>query len=64
MAHGVDPGAAAAVLPMGHQSDSLEQRTAEPLILAGVAKMVGVELTPRSLLRRLDESHQTEDLSL
>jgi hypothetical protein len=37
---------------MAHQSDSLEQRTAEPLILAGVAKIVGVELAPRSL--RLD----------
>lgn len=37
---------------MRHQSDSLEQRTAEPLILAGVAKIVGLELTPRSL--RLD----------
>ncbi len=34
---------------MGHQSDSLEQRTAEPLILAGVSRMIGVELTPRSL---------------
>ena len=37
---------------MAHQSDSLEQRTAEPLILAGVSKIVGVELAPRSL--RLD----------
>jgi hypothetical protein len=37
---------------MGHQSDSLEHRTAEPLILAGVSKLVGVELAPRSL--RLD----------
>jgi hypothetical protein len=40
------------LLPMGHQSDSLEQRTAEPLILDGVSKMIGVELAPRSL--RLD----------
>lgn len=39
-------------LPMGHASDSLQQRTAEPLILAGVSKTLGVELTPRSL--RLD----------
>lgn len=46
------PGSSRYGLPMRHQSDSLEQRTAEPLILAGVAKMVGVELTPRSL--RLD----------
>jgi hypothetical protein len=37
---------------MAHQSDSLEQRTAEPLILAGVTKIVGVELAPQSL--RLD----------
>jgi hypothetical protein len=37
---------------MAHLSDSLEQRTAEPLILAGVSKIVGVELAPRSL--RLD----------
>jgi hypothetical protein len=37
---------------MAHQSDSFEQRTAEPLILAGVSKIVGVELAPRSL--RLD----------
>ncbi len=34
---------------MAHQSDSLEQRTAEPLILAGVSKIVGVDLAPRSL---------------
>src|SRR5271165_3028907 len=39
-------------LLMGHQSDSLEQRTAEPLILAGVSKMIGVELAPRSLRLR------------
>jgi hypothetical protein len=39
-------------LPMGHASDSLEQRTAESLILAGVSKIVGVELAPQSL--RLD----------
>jgi hypothetical protein len=45
-------------LLMGHQSDSLEQRTAEPVILAGVAKMVGVELTPRSL--RLDGGARVE----
>jgi hypothetical protein len=37
---------------MAHLSDSLEQRIAEPLILAGVSKIVGVELAPRSL--RLD----------
>ena len=39
-------------LPVAHASDSLEQRTAEPLILAGLSKLVGVELAPRSL--RLD----------
>ncbi len=37
---------------MAHESDSHEQRCAEPLILAGVSAAVGVELTPRSL--RLD----------
>jgi hypothetical protein len=36
-------------LPMGHPSDSLEQRTTEPLILTGLTKIVGVELTPGSL---------------
>ncbi len=34
---------------MTHQSDSHEQRRAEPLILAGVSAVVGVELAPRSL---------------
>jgi hypothetical protein len=34
---------------MAHDSDSLEQRTAEPLILAGVSQAVGVPLAPRSL---------------
>ena len=34
---------------MGHQSDSREQREAEPLILAGVASKVGVELSPKTL---------------
>jgi hypothetical protein len=34
---------------MTHQSDSHEQRSAEPLILAGVSAVVGVELAPRSL---------------
>jgi hypothetical protein len=34
---------------MPHQSDSLEQRTVEPLILAGVSEAVGKELAPRSL---------------
>ena len=35
--------------PSGHASDSREQRLAEPLILASVAKELGVELAPRSL---------------
>jgi hypothetical protein len=39
-------------LAMTHQSDSHEQRSAEPLIREGVSVAVGVELTPRSL--RLD----------
>ena len=43
---------------MGHQSDSLEQRTAEPLILAGVSKLLGVELAPRSL--RLDRGARVD----
>jgi hypothetical protein len=34
---------------MTNQSDSHEQRSAEPLILAGVSAAVGVELAPRSL---------------
>lgn len=34
---------------MEHESDSHEQRTAEPLILAGVAAELGVELTPQTL---------------
>jgi hypothetical protein len=37
---------------VAHDSDSHEQRCAEPLILAGVSAAVGVELTPRLL--RLD----------
>jgi len=37
------------VLPMAHQSDSHEQRSAEPLIRERVSVAVGVELTPRSL---------------
>jgi hypothetical protein len=37
---------------MAHQSDSHEQRSAEPLIRERVSAAVGVELTPRSL--RLD----------
>ncbi len=43
-----DPGqhalASGTDVPMAHESDSLDQRTAEPLILAGVAAAVGVEL--------------------
>jgi hypothetical protein len=35
---------------VAHQSDSTAQREAEPLILAGLAKELGVELVPRSLL--------------
>ncbi len=42
----------ATVRGVGHESDSHEQRRAEPLILAGVSAAVGVELRPRSL--RLD----------
>jgi hypothetical protein len=34
---------------MAHQSDSHEQRSAEPLIRERVSLAVGVELTPRSL---------------
>jgi hypothetical protein len=34
---------------MAHESDSLEQRTAEPLILAGVSKTVEDELAPQTL---------------
>jgi hypothetical protein len=45
-------------LPVGHQSDSHEQRTAEPLILAGVSKTIGVELAPRSL--RLDRGARVD----
>jgi hypothetical protein len=32
-----------------HRSDSLAQRVAEPLILAGIAKSVGRDLSPKSL---------------
>lgn len=42
----------ATVRGVAHESDSHEQRCAEPLILAGVSAAVGVELNPRSL--RLD----------
>jgi hypothetical protein len=34
---------------MSHQSDSAAQRMAEPLILAGAAKQLGVELAPATL---------------
>jgi hypothetical protein len=38
-----------AARPSGHASDSREQRLAEPLILASVARELRVELAPRSL---------------
>jgi hypothetical protein len=43
---------------MAHQSDSREQRSAEPLIRDAVSAAVGVELTPRSL--RLDGRARVE----
>ena len=46
------------VASMAHQSDSLEQRLAEPEILAGLAAHLGVELEPKSL--RLAEGSRVD----
>ena len=51
-----------------HQSDSHEQRSAEPLILAGLASELGVALAPRSLTleggARVDVDGVAEDGSI
>jgi hypothetical protein len=43
---------------MTHPSDSLAQRLAEPLILAGASRVLGVELASRSL--RLENGARTD----
>ncbi len=43
---------------MAHPSDSLAQRLAEPLILAGASRVLGVQLAPRSL--RLGNGARTD----